>query len=484
MQKYIAAIEIGSSMIKGAVGVYDSSSDTVLVLASEQVPVSGCVRYGWVNNVEEVRTHLEDVVRALEKAPGVKPHKIDSVYVALDGRSLNSSSREVSLRLNDEQKITSDTLAQLRRDARDSFFTDKEIIEVSPRQFSTDTGLIANPIGAYSRSISAIYNIVTCRPQLKRNILRVFDEIEPRISIAGFIVLPLAEAQLVMSKDECRLGCMVVDFGAETTSVAVYKDGNLRYLATLPLGSKNITNDLTTLGVTEEKAEDYKKAHGNAMPEYSFSSSAVEGDSLSPDIAGNIISARAGEIAANIIAQISYAGLRNSDLLSGIILTGGGSRLRNFGRLIQEESGLKVRQGIPSQAVNMADGSTRQSSEIDILATLLAAARTADVKECLTMPAPVRPETPVKEEAPAPRNTYTAPHTYVIDNTDDNDDKLLADDDDSDYTPQEQEEEQESFFSRRQKKSRRRQDEKPSMISKLQAKFADLIKGPDEDDDL
>lgn len=478
MQKYIAAIEIGSSAIKGAVGVHDSASDTVLVLATEQVPVAGCVRYGWINNVEEARACVEAVLASLEKAPGVRPRRIESVYVGLSGRSFGSSTREVALRLNEEQKITSETLAQLSRDARDSFFTDKEIIEVTPRQFVIDNGLISNPIGAYSSSISATYNIITCRPQLIRNLRRTFDDIQPSTRIAGLVVLPLAEAEMVLTKDERRRGCMLVDFGAETTSLAVFKDGALRYLSTLPMGSRNITTDLTSLEVTEEQAEEFKCLHGNAIHEPNYSHSSHDLDPLGSDTASQIVSARAGEIVANIIAQISYAGLRSADLQSGFILTGGGSRLRNFGHLLSEESGLKVRQGVPSQAVSMADGSTRQVSDTDILATLLAAARRQGAIDCLTMPAPVTPT--VQQPAQQPRqNQYTGTPTrrggYVIDESlDRDDDDLMKDDDDNFPTSTDDG----SGIPRR--KSTR----KIGIFDKLSNRLADLIKGPDDDDDI
>lgn len=64
-----------------------------------------------------------------------------------------------------------------------------------------------------------------------------------------------AIADLVLTSDEKKLGCMLVDFGAETTTVSMYKNGTLRYFETLPLGSRNITRDIMSLNHTEENAE-------------------------------------------------------------------------------------------------------------------------------------------------------------------------------------------------------------------------------------
>lgn len=125
--------------------------------------------------------------------------------------------------------------------------------------------------------------------------------------------------------------------------MSIYKSGSLLYLATIPLGSRNITRDITSLSYLEERAEDLKKAVGNANPDNNESIGAFEGIDASEINA--YIQARAGEIVANIAEQISYAGLQPSDLPGGIIIVGGGARLKGFNELLASESGLKVRHG-------------------------------------------------------------------------------------------------------------------------------------------
>ncbi len=50
---------------------------------------------------------------------------------------------------------------------------------------------------------------------------------------------PIALAELVLLNEEKKLGCMLVDVGAETTTVAIYKGGVLMHLAVLPMGSRS-----------------------------------------------------------------------------------------------------------------------------------------------------------------------------------------------------------------------------------------------------
>ena len=51
--KYVAAIEIGSSKIKGIVASVDATSG-IAVLAVEESPTADSVRYGRVQNAREV----------------------------------------------------------------------------------------------------------------------------------------------------------------------------------------------------------------------------------------------------------------------------------------------------------------------------------------------------------------------------------------------------------------------------------------------
>jgi cell division protein FtsA len=71
--------------------------------------------------------------------------------------------------------------------------------------------------------------------------------------VNGIILSPLAVAKHVLSYDERQLGCMLVDLGAETTTVSIYKNDALIHIATLPFGGRNITRDIMSLNVLEER---------------------------------------------------------------------------------------------------------------------------------------------------------------------------------------------------------------------------------------
>jgi len=377
--RYIVAIEIGSSKIKGAVGTVEPDG-TLSVIAVEEEKRVNCVRYGCIQNVDEVSYCVGKIIRCLQNR--IYPRQIRGVYAAIGGRSLLSAVREAERHLPDEMEITERLIESIKDDAHTSL-TERNVVSVEPMEFIVDNQTIVNPVGTFGQSIRATLNVITCKPQIIKNLDRVLIE-KLQMHVCGYIVRQLAEADIVLSDDEKRLGCMLVDMGAETTTVSIYKNGSLQYLSTLPLGSRNITRDITALNYIEERAEEIKKAVGNANPsEPTASSAAAEG--IDTTEINNYVQARAGEIMANITEQLNYAGLKATDIPGGIVITGGGGKLRGFSTLLSNQTKLKVRQGLAPSSVRIADSGIKADEAVDVIAILAAASKMTPA-ECVFTP--------------------------------------------------------------------------------------------------
>lgn len=394
--RYIAAIEIGSSKIRGGVGLADAAGH-LDVVAVEEEKLTGRVRYGCIQNVDVSNTIFR-ICERLEGYPRVEPRKIKGIYVSLGGRSMVSELVDVSTQFSSEMEITGQIIEELKEKAAKQVPDGYDVAEVVPVKFSVDNKSVSNPVGSYGTNVSASMLVIVCATSVKRMIRRVVNE-RLGYEICGYVTRPTAEAALVLSEEEKRLGCMLVDFGAETTTVAIYKDGAPVYVATLPMGSRNISLDLVALNHTEERAEEIKKVSGNAMP--------LEGqrrqgaDGIDYTEVNNYIHARAAEIVSNILAQIEYAGLKPQSLPKGIVIVGAGGRLRGFSELLEQHSKLRVRQGSPSNMVRISDGAIHAAENTDIIAVLAGAAQMPP-KECFEQPASAESE----NDAPGNRGDY------------------------------------------------------------------------------
>lgn len=424
--RYIVAFEIGSSKIRGAVGVVDNSG-VVDVIAVEEEKLTDRVRYGCIQNVD-VANAIDTVVERLQAYPAVEPRTITGVYVGLGGRSLTSTMVDVSMQLPVETEITEPIITELKKRAAATTDPDRDTVDVVPVRFTVDNKTQTSPVGTFGQSLSARATVLSCSPQIKRILRRVITD-RLGLNINGYITRPLAEAAMVLTEDERRLGCMFVDFGAETTTVSVYRGGAPVYVATLPIGSRNITLDLIALNYIEERAEEIKKVSGNALAVDAARRGKGYAEGIDYTDINNYVHARADEIVANIIAQIEYAGVTAADLPGGIVIVGGGARLRGFNELLQQQSKLPVRQGAPSASVRITDGSIHGTEMVDVISVLVAASRMPEA-ECLT---------PMPENAgeTADVRGYTNYDNLKDDDGEDESASRIGRDDDSDYEEEE-----------------------------------------------
>lgn len=398
-ERYIAAIEISSSKIVAAVGK-TSGEGQLQVIAIEQDKAVDGVRYGIIQNLEETSLRVARVIDRLQKRPGVAPRLIKGVFVGLSGRSLKSIPSAVTINLPDDTEITDDIIERLKREAmRAAIDSSLEVIDAVPRIYKVGKTETTSPKGTVGNRIQATYDLIVCRPEIKRNLERTIQD-KLGIRIEGCVVTALATGHLLLTSEEKRLGCMLVDMGAETTTVTIYSKGCLRYFATLPLGGRNITRDLQTLSLLEEDAEEIKKTSGNAIAPEFPSSLNLNGVKLS-DVS-NVLVARAEEIVANVVEQIEYSGLKEGELPTKVICIGGGSRLQNINELLSAHINLPVVRGrLPKYVV--VDDIKGTSADVEEMISVLYAGATLSKHQCLEEPA--REELPVVDELPpAPTN--------------------------------------------------------------------------------
>ncbi len=397
--RYIAALEISSSKVTGAVGAIGRSGQ-LEILAVEQEKSIESVRYGHIHNVEEISALINYVLERLERRHNIAPREITGVYLGLSARSMRSIEKEVSLSLPDDTEITDLIIDRLKSKAMEADIDNSlEVVDAVPRVFTVGRTETHRPKGMMGNHISAIYDIIVARPAIQNNLKKVVrDKLE--LDIKGIVVTQLALGDLVLNEQEKKLGCMLVDIGAETTSVTIYTRGNLVYYATLPLGGRNITLDLKAINVIEDKAEELKVTFGNAIAPPVPSQEMVGSHKLSQ--ISNYVVARSEEIVANIVEQISYAHLKESDIPDGIILCGGGARLNGISELLGKFTGLKVRMATYPSYISISD-SNGQGIESQSGAAIMYEGSKKSDEDCLQMPQepeapePVEPIQPVTQ---------------------------------------------------------------------------------------
>ena len=158
-----------------------------------------------------------------------------------------------------------------------------------------------------------------------------------------------------MNDDEKKLGVVSVDIGASTTDIVIYYEEGIQHTATIGIGAASITNDIASLlQIGIDEAEKIKRKYASAKASMASPDLEIElpgqNGNLKRKVSENQLSqyveARMYEILQLVMKEISRANL-DDKLTFGIVLTGGGSELKNLCNLAQEISNIKVRIGFP-----------------------------------------------------------------------------------------------------------------------------------------
>lgn len=440
----IAAIEIGSSKINGIVAEVSADGSRIKVLFQDSMPISDSVRHGRIQNVMEVSHDFSLMLRKLENAPGVAPRRISGLYLGIGGRSLTSMPAQANAGFSGTVEISATTLQNLSHDASFGLAHDKDIFAMLPRRFTLDGAEVKKVIGSLCQKIHADYSAVVASPVLKRNLECVKPEDGRKLERA-YLVAPLALADLVLPDADKQIGVILADFGDQTVTLSAYKNGALQWLRTLPFGSKTISNDLmAVLNVTEEHAREIKHTTASAT------GPTDRDDTQTADI-NDCVSGRASEIVANIENVIDSCTPETpqrpgegekSKMLQypcGIVLAGGGAKLKNFDTLLSQQTRSKVRLANITDNVSVTGLTADPYMILDVIALAMAAGKNGSVT-CFSEPQTAAPrnesdyEQAEEERYESPRDNYRPHQGGFRRNIDEDDENLLLDDDD-DETP-------------------------------------------------
>ena len=352
-QNIVAAIDIGTTKIVTLVGRRDEDGN-IEVLGLSKAPSTG-VKRGVVLNIEETVNALSKTVEEVQKDTQLV---FEDVYVGIAGQHIRSIQNRGYINIDGEEgEIQKEHIIRLIDDMKKiPVEMGEEIIHVLPQSFSVDneTG-VNNPIGMSGRRLEANFHIVIGKVASAKNIEKCINRIG--LKVKDLILEPLASSEAVLTEDEKEAGVALVDIGGGTTDVAVYYDNSIRHTAVIPFGGNVVTKDIKEgCSILNKYAEILKTKYGSALGEFAPEDKVVtipgisgrEAKEISFKSLAYIIQSRMEEIIDIVRFEIENSGVADK-LAAGIVLTGGGAKLRHLPQLFKYKTGLDVRVGYPNQ---------------------------------------------------------------------------------------------------------------------------------------
>lgn len=345
--KYIVAIDPGTTKVVGIIGKKNGDSMVDILALAEKSLRKGSVHRGQMHNVSDVAAVTEDVISELLKKAGLENYSIKSANTSLNNYNVRTLQATVTLNLPGDVKVTDADLYSLKDDALEKIPEKYEVIHIQPQEYLSDGIVDINPDGTMPRCLEGRYKVICCL----KDVMRSFETCFGKDFKNNIFIGSVAGAAASLRLEEKNKGVVYIDFGAGTTSLCIYKDNILRYVAVLPFGGNNITEDLKDYYNDENIAEKEKVVKGNAI-HYTAGRSFDEMKELSEEYkkTNDIIVARIEEIVSNIWAQIKYSGIQN--LAGGIVIGGRGSSLTGLDRLLEEKTKLNVRHANPVEKIS------------------------------------------------------------------------------------------------------------------------------------
>ena len=423
-QKYIAALDLGSSKI--ALAVAEVSGENVHVIYYSETPSDG-IRYSTVFNPMKASGPIRKAIQEAEKQLMIK---IRQVVVGLPRYSVGQEVATGKFPRSDANEyISREEIEVLKDIALQQYPLEDEerqfIYGAVAQSFSTDTEIQLSEndvIGTLSSTVAGNFKTFIGQRSSVNAIDKVFNDLG--IAIAKKYFLPDVTSKAVLSEEEKENGVALVDFGEGVTSVTIYQKGILRHYYAIPFGGGNVTRDIRIeCSISPSLAESIKLAYGACQPnklanlsEKTLQIRYEDGPfkEIPVKYISSIIDAREREIIDAILYSIQESNLKD-ELRSGIVITGGGANMANLCNLIKDMSGYYVRIGHPKHRFSSDAPGTSETGAVSVIGMLLAS-RDDHLPGCLTAPPtipvylPQEPvEEPVVEEAPAPEPAYSAP---------------------------------------------------------------------------
>ncbi len=313
-KKIAVGIDVGTHEVKTIIAELDKGESRALPrILGRGTSESRGIRHGYITNQAEAAKSIQASVAQAEKGAG---EKIKRAYLSVGGIGLGSviaSGSTVVSRADSE--ITDLDLKKALEVAEaaipESQSVNRKVLNAIPLEYKLDGKQVyGRPAGMKGIKLEVKALFVTAMLQHLQDLIQCVED--AGIEVEDVMAAPLAASLVTLTKAQKIAGCVLVNIGAETISLAVFENNLPLSIEVFPLGGTDITKDIALgLKVPLEEAEQIKLGGITAS---SFPRRKLE----------DIIEARLSDIFELVEAhlkQIGKAGL----LPAGIILTGGGS---------------------------------------------------------------------------------------------------------------------------------------------------------------
>lgn len=353
----ITAIDIGTTKICVLIA-RKLSADQVEVLGVGRAPSYGLSK----GVVVDIAKTVSSIQQAVDEAQLMAECQIESAYIGISGAHIHSFNSNGAVPIKRSSVTQEDIDAVLASAQAVSIEKGQKILHVLPQYFMVDgQDKIENPIGLFGVRLEVVVHVITGSIASIQNLIKCCEMVG--IKVQDIVLEQLASADGVLSLDERKLGVAVLDIGGGTSDFAVYQSSTIRFTKVIPIAGNLFTNDLA-VGLCANIADAQRIKHEDGY--VGFDHEKLQGQVEVMTAQGNqtklvdrqyiglILQARAHELLMMVHHEIQNNRL-NHFLVTGLVITGGGSLLDGIDDLAKNILSMPIRIGMPKNSQIIPD---------------------------------------------------------------------------------------------------------------------------------
>ena len=385
-QNLVTALDIGSSKVSALIVTRDDDG-RLRVLGSGQRESRG-VKRGYVTDMEASEVAVREAVESAERMSQVT---IDDVWASFGAGGLVSDVANVEVELGGHQVEQSD-IDELLRGGKSAINSGgRTVLHAHPALYTID-GVegVKHPIGLHADRLGVDIHVVAADPAPLRNLDYVIRS--AHLGVRAIVASPVAAALACLTPEERELGVALVELGAEVTNVSLHAGGMLVGLRSIPLGAKDITDDIAcAFGVQRRDAERLKCFYGSAMTSPRDNHEMIEANQMGAEEGDEPTRITRAQLMTVIRQQVeTLTGQIDAALKSlgftgpvgrQVVLTGGGAELKNIADYMQGVLGRAVRVGRPRSITGLPDAHSGPAFATLVGLAMLASGGSGDIRD-------------------------------------------------------------------------------------------------------
>lgn len=356
VSKYAVGLDVGTENVRAVVATVGKDGE-ISIVGYNEAPNAG-MRKGVVANLTGPAESIDRMLGEVERMSGFE---VNSAYVSINGAHVMSTKAAGMIAVGPEDhEITEDDLTRVEQAAVVGRVpANRDILDVLPLSYTLDGQAgIKDPLGMTGSRLELDASVISALAPNAINLRKATEG--AKVTAEKLVPSVVAAARAVLSEKQMENGVAVVDLGGATTSVAVFEEGDLQYVGVIPVGAHNITNDLAiVLQIEPEIAEDIKrrfvaKSAGEEVTGEIVIRKNHEEIVFSRAEINEIVEARLFEIFSEVRKELKIAKY-DRRLPEGIVLVGGGARLKDVPVFAKEVLETSVKVGVPKGLGGVAD---------------------------------------------------------------------------------------------------------------------------------